>query len=81
MLPPSLSSGSQCIASVAMQYGVQGSGKREIISVLGATTYNTISELDSVTIYSIQVAGVNSAGIGVYSASITAFTPGALVMI
>ena len=64
-----------------MQYGVQGRSKREIISVSGVTTSTTITGLDSVTIYLIQVAGVNSAGIGVYSASITALTPGTLVMI
>ena len=69
------------ITGYSVQYGVQGSGKREIISVSGATTSITISELDSVTIYSIQVAGVNNAGIGVYSASITALTQGTLVMI
>ena len=51
-----------------MQYGVVGSGSTQTVSVSGGSvTEATISSLMSFTTYSIQVAAVNSAGIGVYS--------------
>ena len=48
-----------------MQYGVVGSGNPQTMSVSGGSV--TISSLMVSTTYSIQVAAVNSAGIGVYS--------------
>ena len=55
-----------------MRYGVQGSGSTQIESVSGgATTEATISGLTSSTSYVIEVAAVNSAGIGVYSDPLT----------
>ena len=53
-----------------MQYGVQESGSTQTMNVSGGSvTEATISSLMSSTTYSIQVAAVNSAGIGVYSDS------------
>ena len=60
-----------------MRYGVQGSGSSRTVNVLGAaTTETTISELNSTTNYSIEVAAVNSAGIGNYSDPVIATTKG-----
>ena len=42
----------------------------------GSVTEATISSLNSSTTYSIQVAAVNSVGIGVYSVPVTAVTDG-----
>ena len=51
-----------------MQYWVQGSGNTHTMSVSGGdVTEATISGLTPSTNYSIEVATVNSAGIGVYS--------------
>ena len=53
-----------------MRYGVQGStvGDRTVQMVSGGgTTQTTISGLTPSTTYSIEVAAVNSAGVGVYS--------------
>ena len=51
-----------------MWYGVQGSGSTQTRDVSGGSvTEATISSLMPSTTYSIQVATVNSAGIGVYS--------------
>ena len=46
-------------------YDVVGSGTKQTMSVSGNSA--TISSLMSSTNYSVQVAAVNSAGIGVYS--------------
>ena len=60
-----------------MRYGVQGSESTQNVSVAGgATTETTISGLHSATIYSIGVAAVNNAGIGVYSDTIVLSTEG-----
>ena len=51
-----------------MRYGVQGSGTTQIVNISGgATTEATISGLTPSTSYSLAVAAVNSAGIGVYT--------------
>ena len=51
-----------------MRYGVQGSGSTQTVSVSGGgATRRLISGLESSAIYSVEVAAVNSAGIGVYS--------------
>ena len=51
-----------------MRYGVQGSGSTQTRNVSGGDTrQTTIPGLNPSTTYSIQVAAVNSAGIGVYS--------------
>ena len=56
------------ITGYSVRYGVQGSGSTQTVSVSGSgATMTTISELESSTNYSIQVAAVNSAGTGVYS--------------
>ena len=61
------------ITGYSVRYGVQGSGSTQMLSVSGsATTEATISGLESATNYSIEVAAVNSAGTGVYSAPLTA---------
>ena len=58
-----------------MRYGIQGSGSTQNESVSGgATTEATISGLTSSTSYVIEVAAVNSAGIGVYSDPLTVET-------
>ena len=59
-----------------MQYGVQGSGITQNVSVSGGSvTEATISGLTPFTTYSIEVAAVNSAGTGVYSSPVIAETP------
>ena len=56
------------ITGYSVRYGVQGNGSTQTVSVSGGSvTEATISSLMSSTTYSIQVAAVNSAGIGVYS--------------
>ena len=60
-----------------MQYGMVGSGSTQTMSVSGASvTETTISSLMSSTNYSIQVAAVNSAGVGLYSDTITSVIAG-----
>ena len=59
------------ITGYSVRYGVQGSGSTQTESVSGGTTTEiTISELTQDTSYTIVVAAVNSAGIGVYSDSL-----------
>ena len=53
------------ITGYSVQYGAQGSGSTQTRDV--SITEATISSLMPSTTYSIQVAAVNSAGIGVYS--------------
>ena len=57
------------ITGYSVQYGVEGgSGSTQTMSISGGSvTEANISSLMSSTTYSIQVAAVNSAGIGVYS--------------
>ena len=55
------------ITGYSVQYGVEGNGSTETVTVNGAsTTQTTLSGLNPSTTYSIQVAAVNSAGTGVY---------------
>ena len=59
-----------------MRYGVQGSGTTQTASVSGgATTEATIYGLTKDTSYDIELAAVNSAGIGVYSDPLFVDTP------
>ena len=56
------------ITGYSVRYGIQGNGSMQTVNVSGGDSTNTsISELKSSTIYSIEVAAVNSAGIGMYS--------------
>ena len=56
------------ITGYSVQYGVNGSGDTETMTVNGADmTQTTIEDLVSSTTYSIEVAAVNSAGAGEYS--------------
>ena len=56
------------ITGYSVRYGVQGSGSTQTRDVSGGSdTEATISSLMPSTTYSIQVAAVNSVGIGVYS--------------
>ena len=65
------------VTGYSVQYGVQGSGHSKILNITGGqTTEVIICDLDSATNYSIEVAAVNSAGTGVYSAAIYAVTIG-----
>ena len=60
-----------------MRYGIQGSGSTQTVSVSGGgATMTTISELASLTSYSIEVAAVNNAGTGDYSSAVIAETAG-----
>ena len=62
------------ITGYSVRYGVQGSGSTQTMNVSGGSvTEATISSLMPSTTYSIHVAAVNSAGVGVYS-NITAET-------
>ena len=63
------------ITGYLVQYGVQGSRITQRINVEGGvTTEAIITYLYPTTNYSIEVAAVNSAGTGVYSATIYANT-------
>ena len=62
-----------------MQYGVVGSGSAQTVSVSGDASHTTISGLRPSRTYSIQVAAVNSAGIGLYSAPINQLTLGIIM--
>ena len=54
---------------------MQGSGSTQTVSISGgAATEATITGLTPSTIYVIEVAAVNSAGIGVYSDPLTVET-------
>ena len=56
------------ITGYSVQYGVQDSGRMETIHVSGNNvTEATLSGLTPSTVYIIQVAAVNGAGVGVYS--------------
>ena len=65
------------ITGYSVQYGVQGNGNAQYLNIPGGSvTEATISSLMPSTTYSIQVAAVNSAGIGVYSTSYSMETTG-----
>ena len=65
------------ITGYSVRYGVQWSGSTQTVSVSGGrVTWTTISELESLTSYSVDVAAVNSAGTGVYSSAVIAETAG-----
>ena len=56
------------ITGYTVRYGIQGNGSIQTVTVSGKDSTNTsISGLKSSTTYSIEVAAVNSAGIGMYS--------------
>ena len=57
-----------------MRYGVVGSEDRETLAI-GNTTNGYLTGLNSSTTYSVEVAAVNGAGVGVYSdpLSVTTF--------
>ena len=61
-----------------MQYGVVvGSGSTQTVGVSGGgASHTTISGLRPARTYSIQVAAVNSAGSGLYSAPTNQLTSG-----
>ena len=64
------------ITGYSVQYEVVGSGSTQTMNVSGASVFNAnISSLVASTTYSIQVAAVNTAGIGVYSEAETLATP------
>ena len=68
------------ITGYSVRCGVHGSGTAQIMNVAGgATTVAIITDLDPATNYSIEVAAVNSAGTGVYSAIIYAITKGIII--
>ena len=63
------------ITGYSVLHGVQGSGSAQTETVRGGnTTKTTISGLAPSTSYMIEVAAVNSAGIGVYSDPLTVET-------
>ena len=65
------------IAGYSVRYEAQGSGSTQTLSVSeGDTTEATIFGLMHDTQYTIEVAAVTSAGIGIYSGSISSFTLG-----
>ena len=65
------------ITGYSVQYGVVGSGSTQTMSVSGGdASQTTISGLRPARTYSIQVAAVNSAGIGLYSAPTNQLTLG-----
>ena len=58
-----------------MRYRVQGNENVQTVNVSGGTTTNvTLSGLTPSTCYVIEIAAVNSAGIGVYSEPLTVKT-------
>ena len=63
------------ITGYSVRYGVQGYDT-QTMNVSGDATKTTIPELNSSTVYVIEVAAVNSAGTGPYSDPITETTDG-----
>ena len=65
------------ITGYSVRHGVQGDESTQTVNVSGGgTTKTTISGLNSSTTYAIEVAAMNSAGIGVYSNRINQLTRG-----
>ena len=67
------------ITGYSVRYGVQGTaeGDRTVKMASGDSSGGmyTISELSAATVYTVEVAAVNSADTGVYSDPITVETP------
>ena len=64
------------IKGYSVRYGVQGSASTQSMNISGGTAIEiSITGLNSATNYSIEVAAINSAGIGVYSSPMNAITP------
>ena len=67
------------ITGYLVRYGVQGSGNTRSVRVSGGTTTKaTISGLSATTPYTIEVAAVNSVGIGTYSSLMTVSKSGSV---
>ena len=65
------------ITGYSVQYEVMGSGNTQTMNVTGPdVTEATLSNLTASTTYSVQVAAVNSAGIGVFSNNQSVMTLG-----
>ena len=65
------------ITGYSVLYGVRRSGSTKTMQVSGgATTVTIVSGLTSSTKYSVEVAAVNAAGTGMYSASLIVTTKG-----
>ena len=63
------------ITGYSVRYGVEGSGSMKTLNMSGSSaTEVTISGLVNATTYAIEVAAVNSAGIGEYSTPLTVET-------
>ena len=64
------------ISGYSLRYGVQESGNKQTLNVSGGVNVSeaVILHLDASVRYSIEVAAVNSAGIGVYSSSLIILT-------
>lgn len=63
------------ILGYSVKYGVQGSNSTKNVNVSGGeNTVAIISGLTSITTYTIEVAAMNSAGIGNYSAPVIVIT-------
>ena len=62
------------IIGYTVKYVIQGRSRIQTVNVSGAATEAIISGLTKNTVYAIEVAAVNSAGIGKYSLSMTAIT-------
>ena len=68
------------ITGYIVQYGIAGRGTTLTLSVSGGNTTNiTIVGLNTATNYSIEVAAMNSVGIGVYSTPVYVITKGTAV--
>ena len=60
-----------------MQYGLVGSGNIQAVRVLGGdVSQTTLSGLEPARTYSIEVAAMNDAGVGLYSDSKVQLTLG-----
>ena len=65
------------ITGYSVQYGVQGSGSTQNVSISGGAIFEaTISELEHGTSYAVKLAATTSAGIGVYSDTVSSLTSG-----
>ena len=68
------------VTGYSVRYGIQGSaeGDRTVEMTTGDSSggIHTISGLSAATVYTVEVAAVNSVGTGVYSDSITVVTIG-----
>ena len=70
------------ITDYIVQYGVYENAATQNMSISGgATNRTTISGLNFATNYSIEVAAVNRAGIGVFSAPLIVTTQGTVFIV